>query len=63
MAMTAWEIKNKYIYTLNKFTQDEIEKEWKCYMKEMKSTNEEKFVDWLRQKFGNKVSTMVRSGE
>ena len=47
MAMLAWEIKNKFIYTLRRFPVDELEKLWSEFIRTQGSTDEHAFVEWL----------------
>lgn len=46
MAMTASEIKNKFIYSLNAFSENIVKKEWEKYKKRFDS-DEYKFVNWM----------------
>lgn len=45
--MLAWEIKNKFIYTLRRFPVDELEKLWSEFIRTQGSTDEHAFVEWL----------------
>ncbi len=49
MAMTAWEIKNKFIYSLRRFTLEEIESYWKQYIHDTGNTDEYAFWKHLQR--------------
>jgi hypothetical protein len=45
--MQAWEIKNKFVHTLRNFSEKEIDKLWREFLRETNNTDEHAFVDWL----------------
>lgn len=52
--ITAAEIQNKFIYTLRRFSHEEITTLWSWFVERYQSTDEYKFVDLLKRRMGER---------